>query len=174
VLALIRAQRDAALTFLRLHRGRVSPITIGLNGNDFNEFLASCPPGDLACIQAGAPAATVAYGARLLTLLGELRAAAPGAVMIVVGAYNPNVGAFTFSDPLFRAVNAAQADAATAVHARFADPFPVFNPAGGDAAETEAICRLTLICATGDSHPSDAGYLALADIVWQVFQARSR
>ena len=167
------AQRDAALAFLRRHRGQVSPITIALNGNDINEYLATCPPGDLACLQANAPAATAAYGARLLALLRELRAAAPDAVIIVVGAYNPNVGAFTFTDPLFRGVNAAQADAAAAVRARFADPFPVFNPPGGDPAETAAICRLTLICTAGDGHPSDAGHLALADIVWQVFQARS-
>jgi hypothetical protein len=91
-------------------------------------------------------------------------------VIIVVGAYNPNVGAFAFTDPLFRGVNAAQAGAAAAVRARFADPLPVFNPAGGAAA---AICRLTLICTAGDGHPSDAGHLALADIVWQVLQARS-
>jgi lysophospholipase L1-like esterase len=166
------AQRDAALSFLRRHRGQVSPITVALNGNDINEYLASCPPGDLACLQAGASAATAAYGARLLTLLRELRAAAPDALIVVVGAYNPNVGAFGFTDPLFRGVNAAQAAAAAAVDGRFADPFPVFNPAGDEAAETAAICRLTLICTARDGHPSDAGYQALADIVWQTYRAR--
>jgi lysophospholipase L1-like esterase len=160
------AQRDAALTFLRRHRGQVSPITVSLNGNDINAYLASCPPGDLACLQAGAAAATAAYGARLLGLLRELREAAPDAEIVVVGAYNPNVGAFAFSDPLFRGVNAAQASAAASVRARFADPFPVFNPVGGDAVETAAICALTLICTDRDGHPSDAGYQALADIVW--------
>jgi lysophospholipase L1-like esterase len=167
------AQRDAALAFLRRHRGKVSPITVGLNGNDINEYLTSCPPGDLACLQAGAPAATAAYGARLLTLLRELRAAAPDAVIVVVGAYNPNVGAFGFTDPLFRGVNAAQAAAAAAVGGRFADPFPVFNPAG-EVAETAAICRLTLICSARDGHPSDVGYQALAEVVWQTYRARPR
>lgn len=160
------AQRDAALDFLRRNRGQVSPITVSLNGNDIKAYLASCPPGDLACLQAGAAAATTAYGVRLLALLRELRAAAPDADIIVVGAYNPNVGAFAFSDPLFRGVNAAQASAAATVKARFADPFPVFNPAGGDAVETAAICALTLICTERDGHPSDDGYQALADIVW--------
>jgi lysophospholipase L1-like esterase len=160
------AQRDAALGFLRQHRGQVSPITVSLNGNDINAYLASCPPGDLACLQAGAAEATAAYGRRLLALLRELRAAAPDADIIVVGAYNPNVGAFGFSDPLFRGVNAAQANAAANIRARFADPFPVFNPAGGDAVETAAICALTLICTERDGHPSDAGYQALADVVW--------
>jgi hypothetical protein len=43
------SQLDAALAFLAAHRGKVSPITLSLNGNDINEFLQSCPPGDLAC-----------------------------------------------------------------------------------------------------------------------------
>ena len=52
------------------------------------------------------------------------------------------------------------------MRARFADPFPVFNPQGDEAAETTAICTLTLVCAQHDSHPSDAGYRALASLVW--------
>ena len=52
------------------------------------------------------------------------------------------------------------------MRARFADPFPVFNPQGDQAAETTAICALTLLCSQGDGHPSDAGYRALARIVW--------
>ena len=84
----------------------------------------------------------------------------------MVGAYDPNVGAFAFADPLFTAVNQAQQAAAAAMRARFADPFPVFNPQGNDAAETTAIGTLTLLCTEGDGHPSDTGYRALADIVW--------
>jgi len=52
------------------------------------------------------------------------------------------------------------------VRARFADPFPVFNPQGDPVAETTAICTLTLLCSQGDGHPSATGYRALADIVW--------
>jgi lysophospholipase L1-like esterase len=160
------AQLDAALSFLRSHRGRVSPITVSLNGNDMNDFVRTCPPGDLACIQRGAPAAIAAYKVRMATILGRLHRAAPDAEIIVVGAYNPNLGAFAFSDPLFAAVNAAQTDVARQVRGRFADPMPVFNPQGDEAAETAAICALTLLCTRGDAHPSDAGYAALADIVW--------
>jgi lysophospholipase L1-like esterase len=160
------SQRDAALAFLAAHRGEVSPITLSLNGNDINEFLQTCPSGDLACIQAGAPAAIAAYHARLTSILSQLRAAAPDAEIIVVGAYDPNIGAFAFADPLFTQLNQAQQAAAATVRARFADPFPVFNPQGDPAAETAAICTLTLLCTEGDGHPSDAGYSALAGIVW--------
>jgi len=151
------AQRDAALAFVRHHPGQVSPITVSLNGNDINEFMAACPPGDLGCLLAGAPAATAAYGARLLALLADLRAAAPRAEIIVVGAYNPNVDGRAFSDPLFAGVNAAQASAAAGVRGRFVDPTGVFTAA--------ALCQLTLVCTAGDAHPSDAGYRALAELV---------
>src|SRR6266851_8016239 len=121
------SQLDAALAFLAAHRGQVTPITLSLNGNDINDFLRTCPPGDLACIQAGAPAAIGAYQARLTSILSQLRAAAPDAEIIVVGAYDPNIGAFAFADPLFTQLNQAQQAAAATVRARFADPFPVFR-----------------------------------------------
>jgi hypothetical protein len=58
-------------------------------------------------------------------------------------------------------------EASTATRARFADPFPLFNPQGDVAVETATICLLLLVCTDGDIHPSDAGYEALADIVRQ-------
>jgi hypothetical protein len=58
------------------------------------------------------------------------------------------------------------ANVAAGQQAWFADPFPVFNPQGNIDAETAAICTLTLLCERGDSHPSDIGYQALADIVF--------
>lgn len=161
------SQLTAALDFLEAHRGKVSPITVSLNGNDMNAFLQSCPPGDLACVVAGAPAAIAQYQARLTALLAQLRAAAPDAEIILTGAYDPNVGAFAFADPLFQALNEAEAAAGATVQARFADPFPIFNPQGDVVAETMAICTLTLVCAARDSHPSDAGYRALGKLVWE-------
>ena len=160
------SQADAALAFLRAHRGQVSPITVALNGNDATEFVRSCPPGDLACITNSAPAAIAAYQARLKGIVAQLRSAAPDAEIILTGSYNPNVGAFAVSDPLFIAFNAAEAAVATDTRATFANPFPVFNPQGDQSAETAAICELTLICTQGDTHPSDAGYRAIAGVVW--------
>ncbi len=107
-----------------------------------------------------------------MSALARLRAAAPDAEIILTGAYDPNVGAFAFADPLFAAVNAAESAVARAARARFADPFPVFNPQGDVAAETAAICTLTLVCTRQDGHPSDAGYQALADLVWDAGYAR--
>jgi lysophospholipase L1-like esterase len=150
------AQLSAALAFLRHHRTEL--ITVSLNGNDITDFVRSCN-GDPACIGREAPAAVARYATRLREILNRLRAAAPAAQIVVVGAYNPNVTDRAFSDPLFASVNAAQADAAAAVRARFADPSPVFD--------SSALCTLTLVCTKGDTHPSDAGYRALADVVWR-------
>lgn len=160
------AQLDAAIAFLKQHRGHVSPITLSLNGNDIDAFVQSCPVGDLECIQRGAPAAITGYRQRLGAIVSRLRSAAPDAELILTGAYDPDVGFFASADPLFEAVNAAETDVARATQASFADPFPVFNPQGDQAAETAAICALTLVCAEQDTHPSDRGYRALADVVW--------
>ena len=48
--------------------------------------------------------------------------------------------------------------------ARFADLASVLNPSG-EAARVTAICTLTLLCSEGDSHPSDAGYRAIAGVL---------
>jgi hypothetical protein len=79
---------------------------------------------------------------------------------------DPDVGQFSFADPLFSSLNEAESMAGATVRARFADPFLVFDPQGNEAAETTAICTLTLVCTQHDSHPSDAGYRALAGLVW--------
>jgi lysophospholipase L1-like esterase len=157
------AQRDAALAFLQAHRGHVALITVSLNGNDANAYLATCPAGDISCLTAGAPAAIAAYATRLLRILRELRAAAPQATIVVTGAYDPNIAAFAAADPLFAALNVAAAQSASAARARYADPMPVFNPPGDE--ETAAICTLTLACTASDPHPSAAGQAALAKLI---------
>jgi lysophospholipase L1-like esterase len=157
-------QLDAAIAFLKAHPGKVSPITLTLWGGDVRELVQSCD-GDLGCISDRAPGAIGLLARNLHTILGELRAAAPDAEIIVTGAWDSFVGAFEDADPLFEALNAVMAGAVADERARFADPFPIFNPQGDPEAETAAICTLLLICSEGDSHPSDAGYRAIADLV---------
>src|SRR5262245_50583503 len=103
-------------------------------------------------------------------ILSALRAAAPNAEIIVTGAWDSFLDALAFADPLFRALNASMAQAAATNRARFADPFPIFNPQGDLTAEVQTICTLTLLCTQNDSHPSDAGYRALAGVVFDASQ----
>jgi len=159
------AQLDAAVSFLRAHPGQVSPITLTLWSNDVREFVESCP--DLDCIANGAPAAIASIVNNLEIILGRLRAAAPDAEVIITGSWDSNLEVLEFADPLFQSLNESMASMAARQRVRFADPFPVFNPQGDLATEIQAHCTLTLLCTEQDSHPSDAGYRALADLVFE-------
>src|SRR4029079_15274968 len=150
------------VSFLRAHPGQVSPITLTLWGNDIREFADSCP--DLACIVHGAPAVIASIVNNLALVLGRLRAAAPDAEIIVTGSWDSNLDALEFADPLFQFLNASMESMSALQRVRFADPFPVFNPQGNLALEIQAHCTMTLLCTQQDSHPSDAGYRALADL----------
>jgi hypothetical protein len=162
------SQLDAAIAFLQAHPGEVSPITLTLWGNDVLEFVVDVCHFDPACIQSGAPGVIAHISTNLSFILGQLRAVAPDAEIIVTGAWDGNIGVFAFADPLIEALNVSLAAAASVGQARFANPFPIFNPQGDLNLETQTICTLTLICAVGDGHPSDAGYLALANVVFEV------
>jgi lysophospholipase L1-like esterase len=122
---------------------------------------------DTTCVQTHAPSFIGELAGRISAILQKLRAAAPEAEIIVLGAYDPYINALGFADPLFGELNAAIAQSAAANRARFADPFRVFNPQGDLGAEAGTLCTYTLLCVNADSHPSDAGYRALADLVFE-------
>jgi lysophospholipase L1-like esterase len=153
------AQLDAALAFLRAHRGQVGPITLTLWGNDVFAELAPACNGDLVCIRSHSSPGLARFGSRLDSIVGRLRAAAPKAEIILTGAWNFDVEHLAKSDPLFRSVDARVARVAAVHSARVAKMYPVFDPPGKEKAR---ICKLTFICSQGDVHPTDAGYRAMA------------
>ena len=162
------SQLQAALTFLRSHPGQVSPITLTLFGNDLPKLLGPCTFNgeiDRLCVRDLAPRFTTDFVQRLARILAELRSTAPDAEIIVTGAWDSFIDALAFADPLFLNLNAAMAQVVAANRARFADPFPIFNPQGDLTAEIRALCTLTLLCSDRDSHPSDGGYRALAALI---------
>jgi hypothetical protein len=85
-------------------------------------------PFQVSVLGTPSPSVTPTNQARLTSILRHLHAAAPDAEIIVVGAYDPNIGAFAFADALFTQLNQAQQAAAATVWARFADPFPSSTP----------------------------------------------
>lgn len=159
-------QLDAALRFLRSHPGQVGPITISLHGNDVGDLIRACE-GELECVEQNTPTKIAEITANLSTILGRLRDAAPNVEIIVLGPYNPFVGHFDVTDPLYGALDEAMSVVAAQSRVRFADVFGTFNPQGDVEAETEAICTLTLVCSRGDIHASDLGYEVIADLVWR-------
>jgi lysophospholipase L1-like esterase len=160
------AQIDAAVAFLRAHPGEVSPITLTLWSNDVRAFVSSCP--DQTCVVNGTGAAVAEISNNLATIVARLRAAAPNAEIFVTGGWDSFLDALEFADPLFQYLNASMASVADRQRARFADPFPVFNPQGSLEAEIQAHCAMTLLCTQQDSHPSDLGYQALATLLFEV------
>jgi lysophospholipase L1-like esterase len=147
-------QLKAALAFLRSHPGDVSPITLTLWGNDLAPLSQ----------QAHAQREIAAFGTRFGSILKQLRTAAPGAEIIVSGAWNPEADRLATVEGLYRSVDAAIAKAAGASGVRVAKMFPALNGSGGVPAQKARLCRLTFYCGhfDHDPHPTDAGYQAMA------------
>jgi lysophospholipase L1-like esterase len=156
------SQLDAALTFLRAHPDEVSPITLTLFGNDWLPLVLDTCKAKLACVQKRGPSAIAAFGARLTSIIRQLRSAAPIAEIVVTGAWNPDPTQLGPMKPIYRSLEAAIVRAATPSHAHVAKMLPVFN----SPLRTQGrLCALTLICSMSDPHPTDAGYRAIAEAV---------
>jgi lysophospholipase L1-like esterase len=164
------SQLDAALSFLRVHPGDVSPITVTLYGNDWLPVLLDTCKGNVACARKHAPSATKAFASRLTVILRRIRAAAPEADVIVTGAWNPDPNSLRQLRSVYRSLEASIARAATSEDARFAPMLPVFNPHGTLKAQAARLCAYTFICSKSDPHPTDAGYRAMAAAVMQAWR----
>jgi lysophospholipase L1-like esterase len=147
----------AALSFLRAHRGRVSPITLTLWGND---VLPLSEKGS------SAPRVIAAFASRFEAIVKQLRAAAPAAEIIVTGAWDPEADRLARTEPLYRKLDAAISRVAAAAHVRTTDMFPALDGTGSFKTQQAQLCRLTFFCSKGDPHPTDAGYRAMAAAFW--------
>ncbi len=159
------SQLADALSYLGAHPGMVTPITIDIGANDALGVIESVCKLEAKCIQEQAPALIAHIGTNLALILGQLRAAAPNAQMIVLGLYNPFGESIGGGDALTAKLNEVMAADAAGVGARFADPLPLFNPPG--AFEQLTLCTLTNICTSlKDIHPTDLGYAVLGGLVF--------
>ena len=166
------SQMDAAETFLKAHPRQTSPVTIDIGGNDVLHVVSACTanpapyPDTVTCVAAQTPATAAHIAQNLGTILDNLRDRSPKTEIIVVGLYNALAAQFgPSSDALAVLLNDAMADTAAAYGARFADPLPVFNPPGPN--EIPTLCALVAVCGPlHDIHPTDAGYQALAEVVF--------
>ena len=151
------SQESAALAFIGDHRNQVSPITLDLGANDTTPCLSSLDP---ACVAN----ALARVGANLDRALGELRAAAPNAEIIVMTYYDPYAAVAPQSLAITHALNNAIRTAAAAHGVRVAD---AFTPINLGQPQPATLCALTLVCtALHDIHASDAGYAVIAQQFW--------
>jgi lysophospholipase L1-like esterase len=159
------SQLQAAVAFLNAHPGQVNPITIDLGANDILHLVASCGGlANLNCVAAGVPALFKSISANLAQILPALRQAAPGAQIMLSGLYNPFAAGDASTNTLAMGLNQALQQVAAATGTTFVDVLTTFNLTGQ---QPQTICALTLFCtAAQDIHPSDAGYVTIAKLMW--------
>jgi len=151
------SQEAAGLAFLHAHPGQVSPITLDNGANDVTPCNAL--PDPTSCFLTS----IAAVGTNLDKALGELRAAAPSAEIIVMEYYDP----FAFVQPssigITTLLNQAIATAAARHGARLADALTPFNLTPPEPA---TLCGLGPFCPLTDVHPNDTGYGVIAQQFW--------
>jgi GDSL-like Lipase/Acylhydrolase family len=147
------SQMDAAISFLRAHRGQVGPVTLSTGGDDITEAVNNCN-ADPDCV------ASSGLTERLLGELGEilsrLRAAAPDAEIILLLPFNFTSIDFPESNDVWGTYVELMRSIAAAHRVRVVDAFFAITLSGRE-------CELTFLC-DGDGHPTDEGYRVLGDL----------
>jgi lysophospholipase L1-like esterase len=165
-------QLSDALAILKANPN-VNPITLDIGGND---ALQACGPPK-TCTEAEIAALYGQIAVNLGSILGQLRAAAPHAQIVLLG--YPNAYPTVVPDKAVAALNAVLAGVAAKVPGTsFGDPLPLFNPSvitgGPETQDIPTICAFTAMCPGGtfnpaspeaDIHPTKLGYGVLAGVV---------
>ena len=144
------SQLSAARSFLQIHPGQVSLITLSIGANDVLSDLTACQTSLSSC---PLTAHLAALHSNLDSILTQLRSLAPTAKIVVLSLYNPFAKAVPSSSALTLAVDATIDASALAHTARVADAYVPFN-----VLPWPGLCKLTYYCSTGDIHPTDLGY----------------
>jgi lysophospholipase L1-like esterase len=179
------SQLAAALASLR-EGGGTGLVTITMGVNDV--YGCTVVGIDSTCLAY----ATRAVGTILKSMLAQIRAAAPSALIVALTYYNPLLATsdgtpeapstvpprpadqqvITDSAQAFAALNRVITTAATAVGGKVADvagAFAVSDTSGSPLpVNIQRLCDWTTLCRLGDAHPNDAGYAAMARAVTAV------
>jgi lysophospholipase L1-like esterase len=182
-------QLGAAVAFLSAHQGQVPLITIDIGINDVYRCtgLATASGAD-SCYAAAVPT----LSKNLTTVLRELRAADPSAVIAGLNYYVPELARW-LDGSSGQALAAAQLSATTVMNAavesayqaagaRSVDVFSAFKSAdrsgvttqaghGNVPADVAAVCDWTWECTRGDEHANEAGYGEMAKAVYAALPA---
>lgn len=154
------SQRAAALAWLRQNGAQTAVVSVSLGSNDLRDVLFGCQAGPpqnlLTCIDQGVR--TMISG--LLQFVGQVRALAPNAEVVVFDYYNAYEYDLPVTEQLSPGVNAALVNAVNTFlpGVRIARARAVINEATTNQQAFHGLVGM----ATGDIHPTDAGYAALA------------
>jgi lysophospholipase L1-like esterase len=187
-----QSQLDVAVDFLAAHAGMVVLITIDIGGND---ILSCVDPSTLwldeGCLDQTFPAVLNDLG----TVLGSLRAAAPGVPIVGMTYYDVFLGLWVFGDdarsvamhnaPLVDDLNAQLAAAYRSAGVPVADVVGAFAGANfTDWVDTKEwgpipvnvanVCRWTWFCDdkhTFDVHANTTGYAVIAQTILDALES---
>jgi lysophospholipase L1-like esterase len=148
------SQMDAAVTFLRSHRGQVGPVTLSTGGDDIAEALYDCN-ADPDCVAGSGLANRLAD--ELGQILSRLRSAAPDAEIILLLPLNGASINLPGSNDVWGTYVEQMRSIAAAHRVRVVDAFSAITLSGRE-------CELTFLCSTGDEHPTDDGYSVLGHL----------
>lgn len=162
----------------------VSPITVDLGANDVLQFLEhTCGfPATYKCTEAEVATEYGHIAINLGNILGQLRAAAPSAQIIVIGNYNPypTVLPAPGGDKSLKLLNEALASVTSTIpgETSFTSVEPAFNTVGffggPEVFDIPTICAYTAMCPGGtfnptspeaDIHPTKLGYGVMAGVI---------
>jgi lysophospholipase L1-like esterase len=180
-----KSQLADALNVLETNHN-VSPITVDLGANDVLQFLEhTCGfPLMYTCTEGAVAAEYGHIAANVYYILGQLRAAAPSAQIIVVGNYNPypTILPPPGGDKSLALLNEALASVTKKIpgETSFTSVEPFFNAPGyfggaaKEAGDIPTICAFTAMCPGGtfnpaspeaDIHPTKLGYGVMAGVI---------
>src|SRR4029079_579028 len=146
------------------HHPRSRLVTVGIGANDLLVLQDGCAtdPNPQQCIAAGLPATLGTVANNIANLIGQLRAAGYGGMIVGANYYSPD-----YSDPSLTGIpallNQAIAGGATPYGAVVADVFTAFQKVAADPRFAGKTCEAGLLNvaprnpALCDIHPSQSG-----------------
>jgi lysophospholipase L1-like esterase len=162
------SQLAAAISFIRQHRGHVSPVTIDIGANDVFRLM-----NQSACsVSTNVDSALATFDTNFTTILRRLQKALGGkGDLVTMNMYDPYENQCANSLTVFQSFNQHVARDA----ARFGVPVAdIFGAFGGVTTPNLNICTYTWLCSSSNIHPTTAGYSVMADSVERTLGYRAR
>jgi lysophospholipase L1-like esterase len=162
------SQLTAAISFIRQHRGQVSPVTIDIGANDVFPLMNRT----VCWVSTNVDSALATFDTNFTTILRRLQKALRGkGDLATMNMYDPYENQCANSLTVFQSFNQHVARDAARYGVPVADIFGAF---GGVTTPNPNICTYTWLCSSSNIHPTTAGYSVMAGSVERTLGYRAR